>query len=72
MNGLLLDGFNLMLVGMGMVFAFLVLLVFATAFMSKLVLRYMPEPAVTLDPTPPSPASKPSEDAQLMAVITAA
>ncbi|MEZ5478913.1 MAG: OadG family transporter subunit [Thiolinea sp.] len=43
------QGFSLMLYGMGVVFAFLTLLVYTTAFMSKLVARWFP-------PLPEAPA----------------
>ncbi len=39
---LLVDGVRLMIAGMGAVFVFLTLLVFATIFMSRLVLRFQP------------------------------
>ncbi len=42
---LLVDGVRLMVAGMGAVFVFLTLLVFATGLMSRLVLRFQPIPA---------------------------
>ena len=44
-----LEGFRLMLVGMGTVFVFLTLLVVATTAMSRLVGRYWPEPEAAVD-----------------------
>ncbi|MCH8140560.1 MAG: OadG family protein [Proteobacteria bacterium] len=41
-SDLLVEGVQLMAVGMGAVFVFLTLLVLATAFMSRLVLRFQP------------------------------
>lgn len=41
---LLLDGLELVLVGMGLVFLFLVLLIFCIRIMSALVVRWTPEP----------------------------
>ncbi len=41
-SDLLVEGAQLMVVGMGTVFVFLTLLVLATGFMSRLVLRFQP------------------------------
>ena len=61
MNGLLAQGLELMLYGMGFVLVFLVLLVVATTVMSALVRRFPgDEPA---DATPPA-ASAPVEAAE--------
>ena len=43
MNSLLSDGFNLMWIGMGTVFVFLVVLVLATQVMSALINKFYPE-----------------------------
>ncbi len=75
MNNLLLEGVNLMFLGMGAVFVFLILLVFATGIMSSLVSRYLPEPTITPVPNPPNPSIQPAglaQNHQLMAVIAAA
>ena len=45
MNELMSQAVDLMIVGMGFVFAFLLILVFATGLMSRLILRFAPEPA---------------------------
>ena len=46
MNELMSQAVDLMIAGMGFVFAFLVVLVFATLFMSKIIGRFaLPEPA---------------------------
>ena len=72
-GALLFESFMLMLIGMGIVFSFLLLLVGILRLMSTLILRLAP--AEELQPAAPSPAAAPlpadgSED--LIAVITAA
>ncbi|NWO08476.1 MAG: OadG family protein, partial [Alteromonadaceae bacterium] len=52
MNDLMSQAADLMLAGMGFVFAFLIILVFATTLMSKLLLRFPP-------PAPATPARTP-------------
>jgi len=75
MNPLMLEGINLMVIGMGAVFSFLTLLVFTTTQMSKLVNKYAPpapvpaaQPVVAASPSQPDQVS----DGQLLAVISAA
>ncbi|GGN37885.1 hypothetical protein GCM10011350_37520 [Marinomonas arctica] len=73
MGELLEDGLGLMVLGMGFVFLFLVILIYATSYMSRLLNHLFPE----LPPVPSSSAmSKSSDksvvDAQMAAVITAA
>lgn len=66
-SGLLMEGVNLMLLGMGMVFTFLAVLVVALNLMSRL--------ASSIDwSETPAPACKVSEtdDAELIAVISSA
>lgn len=53
MNELMSQAIDLMVAGMGFVFAFLIVLVFATLLMSKLVLRFGPA-----EPEPVTPARK--------------
>lgn len=74
-NNLINEGLNLMMFGMGFVFVFLTLLVFATGLMSRLVTKYIPEPA------PVAPKSRKAaavaapaaaDDSQLVAVLSAA
>ncbi len=52
MNDLMSQAVDLMIAGMGFVFAFLVVLVFATLLMSKLISRFAP-------PEPATPARTP-------------
>ena len=72
-TGLISEGLTLMVFGMGFVFIFLTVLVLATNFMSYMVNRFLPEaaaaPAVSRRP---QPAAAATDDAQLMAVISAA
>jgi len=45
-NSLISEGINLMLMGMGVVFTFLAVLVIATSLMSRLIQKYFPEPVL--------------------------
>ena len=73
MNELLSEAFNLMLAGMGFVFVFLTVLVFVTGYMSKLVNRFAPPvPEPSAAPAKAAPAPSAMDDAELMAVISAA
>ncbi len=72
-SDLIMIGLELMLLGMGSVFVFLILLVGVTSVMSRLLTRFFPEAA----PLPKAPAKRPkpspaSVDAELIAVIGAA
>lgn len=60
MNDLMSQAVDLMIAGMGFVFVFLIVLVFATLLMSKLIERLGPEPvtpAKTTRARPRAPAS---------------
>lgn len=46
MQELLMPGLELLVVGMGIVFMFLTLLIIILNFMSSIILRYFPEPSV--------------------------
>jgi oxaloacetate decarboxylase gamma subunit len=68
---LVTQGLELMVFGMGTVFVFLTMLVFVTTIMSRLVLKYAPEPEVV----PAKSARKPAQggvDPQLLKVLSAA
>jgi oxaloacetate decarboxylase gamma subunit len=66
MNELLSSGMELMLIGMGIVFSFLALLVLSIISMSKLVQRYFPEISTSHLPV------SPHDDPGIVAAITAA
>ncbi|GAA0695494.1 hypothetical protein GCM10009104_24060 [Marinobacterium maritimum] len=74
MDNLFSEGLTLMAFGMGFVFVFLTLLVFATGIMSRLASRYLPEPAAKAPKARPQPAAAgtASNNDELVAVITAA
>lgn len=72
-NELLMEGVELMFVGVGAVFLFLILLVGCTNLMSWLVSRFFPEQApIAAAPVRKAPASEPVVDPEMLAVITAA
>lgn len=64
------QGFNLMLFGMGTVFVFLTILVFATSQMSKIVLRFTSEKEVVpvASTTPPIATNKQPDQRTLTAI----
>ena len=67
-TGLLEQGLELMLYGMGTVAMFLTLLVFATGLMSTIINRFFPAAAEISKSHPAAPAA----DATVLAVISAA
>ncbi|MBL4796665.1 MAG: OadG family protein [Oleispira sp.] len=69
MSELVSSGLELMAFGMGTVFSFLVLLIFATSLMSKIVNKFVPEPVVIPETVI---ASTQSADPQLLKVLAAA
>lgn len=74
-SDLMLEGLTLMVFGMGFVFTFLTLLVLATKTMSATVLRFSPVEDLSLLNSPltmVSPSQQVANDAQLMAVLSAA
>ncbi|MGR9037397.1 MAG: OadG family protein [Gammaproteobacteria bacterium] len=66
MTELMSSGVELMLIGMGIVYFFLALLVVAINIMTSLVRRFFP------DEQPVTPLAKPGLDANTVAAITAA
>jgi oxaloacetate decarboxylase (Na+ extruding) subunit gamma len=68
MNELFAAGVELMLVGMGIVFLFLALLVATVNLMAFVIQRYAPDPLPTETDQPPS---SPSQD-EIIAAITVA
>lgn len=68
-SSLLAEGTNLLMLGMGFVFVFLVFLVFATTLMSKIVTRFSPPPAPKAAKKTVAPKS--ANDDQLIAVLAA-
>ncbi|MYM61769.1 OadG family protein [Pseudomaricurvus sp. HS19] len=71
-QGIMQQGVDLMLYGMGTVFVFLTLLVIATAIMSSLVQRFLPEAPPVIPAPRPAAAPAGVTDPKLIAVIKAA
>ena len=76
MNGTMGSAIDLMIVGMGFVFAFLIILVFVTMIMSRIAMRIAPAETKPVAPSRggngTGGGSSPMDDPQLMAVISAA
>lgn len=70
MSELVSSGLELMAFGMGTVFTFLVILIFATSLMSKIVNKFAPEPVVVPQPAVTAPTQ--GVDPQLLKVLAAA
>lgn len=72
-NNLVLEGVELMLLGMGAVFSFLVLLVICTSIMSVILSRYFPEALPAAKPARKKASAAPaSVDPDVVAAIGAA
>ncbi|TDP01051.1 OadG family protein [Marinomonas balearica] len=73
MNELVSEGIGLMVLGMGFVFLFLVILIFATGYMSTLVNKLFPEAAQPAAKVPSAPVTANNTvDPQIVAAISAA
>lgn len=70
MNEMMSSGIDLMLIGMGIVFAFLAMLVIMVNIMTWVIKRFFPEAPVTI--TLPASASTSHTDAGIIAAISAA
>jgi len=70
MNEMMSSGIELMLIGMGIVFAFLALLIVMVNIMTTVIQRFFPEPPVT--EVLPASASTSHTDAGVIAAISAA
>ncbi|MFO7703864.1 MAG: OadG family transporter subunit [Halopseudomonas sp.] len=71
-SDLIMVGLELMLLGMGSVFVFLILLVMVTTAMSRVLTRFFPE-AIAVPKAPAKRAQAPAAiDSELIAVIGAA
>lgn len=67
------EGVNLMISGMGFVLFFLFVLIYAVAFMSKIINQYFPEPLPAAPATKPQTAPPVQDDLErLRPVIVAA
>lgn len=72
-NELVSQGLNLMLLGMGIVFVFLTVLVFATTAMSKIIEAYFPQPLpFTPVSSPPIFPDSSQTDPRVLAAINLA
>ncbi len=67
-TNLIMEGFKFMALGMGTVFMFLVILIFAMNIMSKIVHKYFPEPQVDVNAS----MGTQQDNKNVIAAITAA
>ena len=72
MTELFASSVDLMMVGMGTVFAFLTLMIFMTNLMSRLVMKYTPDVPNTPAPTALNVQNTAANDKQLISIINAA
>ena len=69
---LLMEGVDLMVLGLGSVFILLILLIGCISLMSRLVARFLPEVPSAVAPRRTAPAPAMSVDSETLAVISAA
>ena len=66
---LIIEGFKFMVLGMGTVFAFLVIMIVCMNIMSSVIHKYFPEPQVNSDATA---STQQKDNKKIVAAITAA
>lgn len=71
-TNLIMEGFKFMALGMGTVFMFLVILIFAMNIMSKIVHKYFPEPQVDVNAEINASMGTQQDNKNVIAAITAA
>lgn len=69
---LVLSGVKLMVIGMGIVYLFLALLVWVIGATSRLIQRFSPETETPIHPAAPAMGGAEEPDAELVAAIAAA
>lgn len=67
-TNLVIEGLKFMLLGMGIVFSFLIIMIFAMNIMSKVIHKFFPEPKVT----PSAPKTQQNDNKKVVAAISAA
>jgi oxaloacetate decarboxylase gamma subunit len=68
-TNLVIEGLKFMVLGMGTVFAFLIIMIVCMNFMSKIIHKYFPEPQVSADA---QVEPKQQDNKKVVAAITAA
>jgi len=71
-TNLIVEGFKFMGLGMGTVFLFLIVMIFAMNFMSKIVNKFFPEPKVSESTAAAVAANTQDNSKKVAAAITAA